>query len=339
MMSMSRLGCQRVLGVSSGLALGLILWSGGPALAASGACSKTAASAFKACRSSIGDDYWTALGNCENTADATEQATCKDDARSARRDATDECKAQLDARKEVCAEVGEDPYDPQIDTLNFVGERGLNNDRRQNPLFPLVPRTYCYSSNLEDDQVNVTDQVKEILGVTVRVIHDVVTDKTGDVPFVSEDTEDWYGLDRQGNVWYFGESSKQLDESGEIIGLEGSWTAGEDDAKPGIIMEAAPQTDDFYRQEFALGIAEDVAKVLSTDASADVPASGASCDGTCLETEDTSPLEPDVVENKFYSAGGGAPGIGDIQEVDQSTGEVLSLIKIVDLNEDPTACQ
>ena len=53
-----------------------------------------------------------------------------------------------------------------------------------------------------------------------------------------------------------------------------------------------------YRQEYYKGEAEDAAKVLSLDATAKVPF------GTfenCLKTEDTTPLEPDVVEYKYYA--------------------------------------
>jgi hypothetical protein len=87
-------------------------------------------------------------------------------------------------------------------------------------------------------------------------------------------------------------------------------------------MKAAPQVGDVYRQEFALGEAEDLAEVLSVTGSATVPA--ASCNGDCVVTRDFTPLEPDVSENKFY-----ARGIGPILEVDLETGERLELVEII----------
>ena len=49
---------------------------------------------------------------------------------------------------------------------------------------------------------------------------------------------------RHGNVWYFGESAVEYDPDGLITGLGGSWMAGVDGAKPGIIMKANPQIGD-----------------------------------------------------------------------------------------------
>ena len=97
--------------------------------------------------------------------------------------------------------------------------------------------------------------------------------------------------------------------------------AGVDGAKPGIIMKAHPAIGDFYRQEFSLGTAEDMAEVLSLTES--VPASYCSL-GNCLKTKETSPLEPDALENKFY-----APGVGNVRTVDLVTGEILDLINII----------
>jgi hypothetical protein len=85
-------------------------------------------------------------------------------------------------------------------------------------------------------------------------------------------------------------------------------------------MEAHPAIGDFYRQEFSLGTAEDVAKVVSVDMDVSAPA-GKFDD--CLKTKDTSPLDPGVVEFKFY-----APGVGQVLETDPHTGERLALIRI-----------
>ena len=128
----------------------------------------------------------------------------------------------------------------------------------------------------------------------------------------TEDTDDFYAQATDGAVWYFGEAAKQL-ENGEIVGVEGSFRGGVDSAKPGIIMEAHPAVGDVYRQEFALGDAEDAAEVLSVTGTESVP--GASCTSSCVVTHDFSPLEPDANEQKFY-----APGVGIMLEIDFETG-------------------
>jgi hypothetical protein len=120
-------------------------------------------------------------------------------------------------------------------------------------------------------------------------------------------------------VWYFDEHAEQL-AGGLIVGVEGSWTGGVDGSKPGIVMKAQPAVGDFYRQEFALGTAEDMAEVVSLKESVTVPYGSFS---NCLETEETSPLEPDALENKFYCA-----GVGNVLTHDLTAGETLPLVKI-----------
>jgi hypothetical protein len=212
----------------------------------------------------------------------------------------------------LCKALGQAIYDPQIDPNDFVAVI-------DNPYMPLLPGTkLVYQSTgspSEHDEFEVTQNTRVILGVTCIEVHDVVS-VAGQV---TEDTLDWFAQDVQGNVWYFGENSQQL-ENGLIVGLEGSWTAGVDGAKPGIVMEAAPAIGDLYRQEFLLTDAEDVAGVLSLNASASVPYGSFS---NCLETEEYSPIEPGVVENKFYAA-----GIGVVLEVDLETGDRTELVSI-----------
>ena len=167
--------------------------------------------------------------------------------------------------------------------------------------------------------VTVTSDTKVILGVTCVVVRDTVyvgVDRT-----LEEDTIDWYAQDKFGNIWYFGENAVEYGPDGLIVGLGGSWMAGVDGAKPGIIMKANPQVGDLYRQEFALGTAEDMAQVIGLNQPTTTPIPNPPGPfNNCLETKEFSPLEPDVVEHKFY-----APGIGNVQTVDAITGNHLDL--------------
>jgi hypothetical protein len=119
---------------------------------------------------------------------------------------------------------------------------------------------------------------------------------------LTEKTVDWYAQDKQGNVWFFGEDAKQYNTSGKVTGTTGSWLAGSKGALPGIAMQANPNTDLSYRQEYYKGHAEDMAQVLSLTES--VKVTNGSYDNV-LMTKEWSPLDAKVVENKWYAKGVG----------------------------------
>jgi hypothetical protein len=185
---------------------------------------------------------------------------------------------------------------PEIDPANFVR-------RVTNPFFPLDPGTTFFYEGTKDgtptsNETYVTHKTKKILGVTTTVVHD----RAFEDGVLVEDTFDWYAQDVDGNVWYFGEDTKELDPNGDVISTEGSWEAGVHGAQPGIIMKAHPQVGDRYQQEFAAGVAEDMAQVLSRDGSACVRYG---CFDELLVTKEWTPLERGVVEHKYYAKGVG----------------------------------
>jgi hypothetical protein len=145
--------------------------------------------------------------------------------------------------------------------------------------------------------VTVTDRTRDIQGIQARVVHDVVTED-GEVV---EDTFDWYAQDEDGNVWYLGEDTTAFEE-GKQPDKEGSWEHGVDGALAGILLPADPEVGMSYRQEYYEGEAEDMGEILSLDESVEVPYG--KYDGV-LKTKDWTPLEPDLVENKFYARGVG----------------------------------
>ncbi|HET6748137.1 MAG TPA: hypothetical protein VFL71_02660, partial [Actinomycetes bacterium] len=112
---------------------------------------------------------------------------------------------------------------------------------------------------------------------------------------------DWYAQDDKGNIWYLGEDTKEY-ENGKVSSTEGSWEAGVDGAQPGILLPASPQPGLSYRQEYYKGEAEDAAQVLSVDKQAKVPF-GAFKD--VLQTKDFTPLQPEILEHKYYAQGVG----------------------------------
>jgi hypothetical protein len=183
-----------------------------------------------------------------------------------------------------------------------------------NPYWPMTPgnrwryrETDSEGANLKVD-VTVTDRTKRIAnGVEARIVHDLVTDRGAPV----EDTYDWYAQDSEGNVWYMGEDTKEF-EGGKVVSTAGSWEAGIDGAQPGIAFPAAPTPGLKYRQEYYAGEAEDDGEIVSVDEQAEVPAGHFS---PVVMTRDTTPVEPKVLEFKFY-----AKGIGPVLELTASGG-------------------
>jgi hypothetical protein len=191
------------------------------------------------------------------------------------------------------------PYAPAIDPANFV-------EIVDNPYLPLVPGaqwTYEGSGDAEGevDTVTVLDETRVVMGVVCVVVRDEVTLDGEPV----ELTDDWYAQDADGNVWYFGEETAEY-KNGEVVSTEGSWEAGVDGAQPGIVMHAEPVIGVAYRQEYYAGEAEDMARAVEVGQQLEV-AAGSFED--VLVTEDWTPLEPDVLERKFY-----APDVGQIAE-------------------------
>ena len=188
-----------------------------------------------------------------------------------------------------------------------------------NPYLPLPPGTRRVFRETDGEGavqkvvVTVTHRTKRVAsGVLARVVRDTVTERGQ----IVEDTFDWYAQDDRGNVWYLGEDTTEY-EAGKPVTKEGSWEAGVDGAKAGIIMPARPEVGMQYRQEHYAGHAEDMARVLSRDEQAEVPA-GHFTD--LLLTREWNPLEPKVLEYKLYAKGIGpvlAIGVSGSRDVEE----------------------
>jgi len=287
--------------------------------ASPGACSSTTEAAFKACKAEALDDFWIGVGTCRNESESADRTECLADNSESYKEFSQECIEQQDARTELCDALGEKPYDPEFERANFVNPDDIGGSVAPNPYLPLIPgRSLVYKSAEEDILVTVTRDRKKIDGVWCRVVRDTVT---SDGELV-EDTIDWMAQDIEGNVWYCGEATAEY-EDGMPVNTDGSFQADVDGARPGILMKAAPAVGDVYRQEFALGEAEDAARIVNLHGSASTP--GASCQDDCLVTRETTALEPDAKEKKFYK-----PGVGEILTIDLETGERTRLIQIID---------
>ena len=151
---------------------------------------------------------------------------------------------------------------------------------------------------IQRDVVTVTSKTKRVAnGIEARVVHDVTTEKGQLV----EVTDDWYAQDSAGNIWYLGEDTTEY-ENGRPSSTKGSFEAGVDGAEPGVAVPADPKPGLTYRQEYYAGEAEDSGQVMGVDEQVEVLAGHFK---DVLMTKDTNPLEPKVLEFKFY-----APGVG-----------------------------
>ncbi len=190
---------------------------------------------------------------------------------------------------------------PSIDPANFA-------DKIDNPWFPLHPGTTLTYHGTKDnkravDTYTVTSRTQVIAGVTCVVVDDRLT-LDG---VLAEKTTDYYVQDRTGNVWYFGEDTAELDANGHTTSTEGTWHAGVDGAVPGIFMEANPTVGHALAQELYKGHAEDHFEVVSLSTPIKVPYGTFAA---ALRTKEWTPLEPDVLDNKYYIR-----GIGEVKEV------------------------
>jgi hypothetical protein len=195
----------------------------------------------------------------------------------------------------------------EIDPADFTTEI-------DNPYWPMTPGSRWVYSETDSEGteqrvvVTVTDRTKQIAnGVEARVVRDVVSEDGQPV----EITDDWYAQDSDGNIWYMGEDTAEY-ENGKLVTRAGSFEAGVDGAQPGIIMPAQPQEGQTFRQEYYEGEAEDEGEIVLLGQQAEVPA-GHFTD--VVMTKDTNPLEPKVLEFKFY-----APDVGPVLAVSVSGG-------------------
>jgi hypothetical protein len=192
-----------------------------------------------------------------------------------------------------------------------------------NPWYPLRPGTTYVYRGMKDgkrarDVVTVTHRTRIVGGVRCRVVHDHLLLRGR----LAERTSDYFAQDGRGTVWYFGEDTAELDRGGRVISTEGTWHTGVDGARAGVFMPARPRVGERHRQEFLRGHAEDRFQVVSLRTRVVVPF------GTfdhALRTREWTPLEPGVVDAKYY-----VRGIGEVSEQTVRGGhELARLVRIV----------
>ncbi len=132
--------------------------------------------------------------------------------------------------------------------------------------------------------ITVLNETKIVNGTETRVVEER---ENGDLVEVSRN---YFAVCRPSNdIYYFGEEVDNYDNN-VIVGHDGGWQAGINDARAGIIMPGKLEVGYKHYQEVAPGIAEDRAEIISLNGTMVTPA-GAFMN--VLKTEETNPLKPD----------------------------------------------
>jgi hypothetical protein len=167
-----------------------------------------------------------------------------------------------------------------------------------NEWFPLKPGTVLVYRGFEKRQrsrdVSTSTYTTHVVdGVTCRV----VSDRLFLDGVLVERTKDYYAQTKRGTVWYFGERTAELDRNGRVTSREGSFLSGKHGAQAGVFMPAHPRVGQSYLQENDPGNAQDRFRIESLSGHTRTPVLAST---HALRTEETTRLEPGIVEHKNY---------------------------------------
>jgi hypothetical protein len=201
----------------------------------------------------------------------------------------------------ACAKSDAAKSDAWIADFPIVKDELVSTGR--NPYFILEPGHYLVLEG-DDTQLTITvlNETKMVDGVETRVVEEREIKKGKP----AEISRNFFAISKRTNdVFYFGEDV-DFYKDGQVTNHEGSWLAGVDNAKFGLLMPGQLALNAAYYQELAPDISMDRAKVISLSETVETPAGKFT---NCLKVEETTPLKPESQEYKYY-----APGIGMIQD-------------------------
>ncbi len=176
----------------------------------------------------------------------------------------------------------------------------------RNPYFVLLPGfQLVLEGGGERLAITVLDETKTIDGVLTRVVEE--REWKGDR--LHEVSRNYFAMCEQTkDVYYFGEDVDYY-KDGKVVKHDGTWHAGVDGNRAGLIMPGDPKPKMRYYQEIAPGVAMDRAEVVSVTETCVTPAGTFS---GCLKVKETSAIEFWAkAEYKYH-----APGIGLLRDED-----------------------
>jgi len=158
-------------------------------------------------------------------------------------------------------------------------------------------------------QITVLEETKTVDGVVTRVVEE----KEWIDGQLYEVAKNYFAMCEQTkDVFYFGEDV-DFYKNGKVVKHDGSWLAGTNGNRPGLIMPGKPKLKMKYYQEIAPKVAMDRAEIVSLDETCKTPAGTFS---GCMKVKESSAIDAFAKEYKYH-----APKIGLIRDED------LQLIK------------
>ena len=283
-------------------------------------CQSSALDLYQACHSDIRAELKATEASCEHISNAADRGACEADARASYREGGPACLSQVRARFDVCSVLNEYRYeDPLADwRINYINPNDVPDIYSPNPYVSVAAGRTLLLRGGEDFEerivIHASPEIRDVHGVPCRVVWDVVLlaeeNDEGEIEYAPvELTQDWFAQSDTGDVYYCGEAVQDF-EDGLVVSLDGSFEAGTDYARGGILVQANPVIGLTHRQEMAAGEAEDLVRYVDIVA---VPTQAEGGDNPsvpcapvgCLRTFDFSPLAPAGTEYKYYRAGVG----------------------------------
>jgi hypothetical protein len=150
-------------------------------------------------------------------------------------------------------------------------------------------------------EISVLDETREVGGIPTRVVEERET-VDGNLVEISRN---YFAICKNtGSVFYFGEDV-DIYRDGKVVGHEGAWLHGKDEAQAGMMMPGECLIGAAYYQELAPEQAMDRARIESVSATIKTPAGEFR---NCLKVWEENPLDGDSETKTF------APGIGLVQD-------------------------
>jgi hypothetical protein len=153
-------------------------------------------------------------------------------------------------------------------------------------------------------EITVLDETRRLDGTNTRVVEEREW-KNGKLYEVARN---YFAICEQTkDVFYFGEDV-DFYEDGKVVKHDGTWYAGVNGNRAGLMMPGTPKVNMKYYQEIAPGVAMDRAEIISLDETCKTPAGTFS---NCMKVNEGSAIDRLASEYKYH-----APGIGLVGDED-----------------------